>query len=431
MRRRRICIVSGRQVIDNPRVVKEADALVEAGYDVTVLSAVIRPGDLSRIASMVGGRGWRHHPVVDLSDSRPPARLHGIALRALARITRSALSLGLEHPLQLSFQSLALLRASRETDADLHSLHADESLWAGTRLVSEGRPVRIDIEDWHSEDGLAPDRAQRPLRFMRSAERLLLNKAVHSTATSEAMADALVAAYGCPRPSVVYNSFPIADRTQLDGLRRDRVDTGVPSLTWFSQTIGPGRGLETLLSAVAALNRPVELHLRGNARAGYLETLLADVPSTVRGRIFAHPQVPQEELLSRIAEHDIGYCGELSDCASRDLTITNKVFEYMRAGLAIVASDTKGQAEVARIAPTAVRLFRQGDPAALRHALEPLLVNPEVAAAAKKASLAALVAHFSWEQSKQRILDQVAQFFGDLTAPMATPASPDRSHRSL
>lgn len=415
MRGRRVCIVSGIQVIDNPRVVKEADALVDAGYDVTVLSVVNRPADLPRITSLVGSRRWRHLPVVDRSDSRPAARLAGIGSRATARILRTVLRLGFEHPLHLGLETLPLLRAARQADADLYSLHVEQSLWIGTRLVGEGRPVRMDVEDWYSEDGVAEDRATRPRRLMRSAEKLLLNRAVHSTTTSEAMADALVAAYDCPRPAIVYNSFPTSERARIDGVARDRVDTRLPSIIWFSQTIGPGRGLGALVSAVGALGRPVELHLRGTARVGYLDRLLGDAPAGIRGRIFVHPQVPQEELLSRVAEHDIGYCGELSDCANHDLTISNKLFEYMRAGIGIVASDTAGQAEVARIAPDAVRLFRQGDPVGLRHALEPLVAEPGALASAKAASFAALVAHFSWEQSRQRIVDQVDRFFGGLT----------------
>ena len=142
-----------------------------------------------------------------------------------------------------------------------------------------------------------------------------------------------------------------------------------------------------------------------------METLLAPLASTVRDRIFVHPQVPQDELLSRIAEHDIGYCGELSDCRSRDLTITNKAFEYMRAGLAIAASNTSGQLEVAAKAPEAVRVFKQGDARALAAVLRPLVTNPEGLKRAKVASWAALDAHFGWERSKRTIQMQVAGFF--------------------
>jgi len=53
--------------------------------------------------------------------------------------------------------------------------------------------------------------------------------------------------------------------------------------------------------------------------------------------------VDGDDLLSRIAEHDIGFAGEMPHCRSRDLTVTNKILQYLLAGLAVVASGTAGQ----------------------------------------------------------------------------------------
>ncbi|MDF1734034.1 MAG: glycosyltransferase [Minwuia sp.] len=408
---RRYVIVSGFQVINNPRVVKEADAIAELGHEVIVLAAIHRAQDLPRIDAMVRDRRWQHIPVMDLTETGLVNRLRSTWLRAMARLMREAgQRFGYEHPMQLGYEAGSLLRTARRLNADLYSLHLEKALWVGTRLVNDGRAVRIDMEDWYTDDGLPVDQAKRPLNLMRRAESFLLNNAVHATTTSHALADALVRAYGCPKPGVIHNSFPSEERLTTDGRIVDRRDTGIPSITWFSQTIGPGRGLEALMQAIMLIDAPFELHLRGTPRAGFMQELLADVSPEVRNRVHVHPQVPQAELLSRLSEHDIGYCGELSDCASRHLTITNKVFEYMRAGLAIVASDTAGQSEVAGIAPEAVHIFPQGDARALAEALRPLIVDARERTTAAKASVAALEQHFSWELSKARLQRQVNDF---------------------
>jgi len=413
--RRRIAIVSGFQIINNPRVVKEADALAAAGHDVTVLSAINNAADLPRIRAIADVAAWRHLPVVDLTDTSPASRLRNTTMRMAARLAREARTrFGYDHPLQLGHETGPLLRAARRLDADLYSPHLEKSPWVGLKLLADGRNVRMDVEDWDTEDGLPADRAKRPIRLRRQAENELPNRSVHATATSRSMADALVAAYGCPRPEVIYNSFPTSDRDHLDGLILDRKDTSLPSITWFSQTIGPGRGLETLMQALPMLTVPVEVHLRATPRAGYIEALLSDLPPDIRARVYIHPQVPQSELLSRLSEHDIGFCGELSDCVSRDVTITNKVFEYMRAGQAIVASDTLGQTEVANTAPNAVRLFAQGNAASLVSALEPLAASPVARQAAAQASIDALEDHFSWEISMARLQRQVDGFLDAL-----------------
>ncbi len=59
-----------------------------------------------------------------------------------------------------------------------------------------------------------------------------------------------------------------------------------------------------------------------------------------------HPLIPANELLSRVAEHDIGLALELRQPDSRNLTVTYKFLHYLLAGLAVVASDTAGQSEV-------------------------------------------------------------------------------------
>ncbi|MDF1722294.1 MAG: glycosyltransferase [Minwuia sp.] len=413
--RRRIVIVSGFQVINNPRVVKEADALSELGHDVTVLAAINNLADLPRIMQITGNKPWHHIPVLDLSDRRPVNLFRHFMMRLKARAAREALvKFGFEHPLQLGHDTGALLRAARSIDADLYSLHLEKSLWVGQQLLADGRKIRVDVEDWYTEDGLPTDRTRRPVKLMRRAEAELLNNAVHSTATSQAMADALVAAYGCPMPEVIHNSFPTGDRDHIDGRNLDRNNRTLPSICWFSQTIGPGRGLETLVAALPLLPSKVEVHLRGTPRAGFIEHLVADLPAAIKNLIYVHPQVPQSELLSRLSEHDIGYCGELSDCISRDVTITNKVFEYMRAGQAIVASNTLGQTEVATIAPDAVRIFAQGNAQSLAAALGPLVENPAARQAASKASVDALLHHFSWEISKDRLQRQVTGYLESL-----------------
>lgn len=412
---RRYVIVSGFQVINNPRVVKEADAIAELGHEVIVLAAIHRAADLPRIEAMVRDRKWQHVPVVNLTERGLPNRLRGIWLRAMARLMREAgQRFGYQHPMQLGYESGSLLRLARKLDADLYSLHLEKALWVGRKLVGDGRTVRIDMEDWYTDDGLPADQAKRPLDMMRRDESFLLNNAVHSTTTSHALAEALVQAYGCPVPEVIHNSFPSGERFETDGRIIDRQDTAIPSITWFSQTIGPGRGLEAFMQAVTMIDAPFEVHLRGTPRPGYMQHLMADLSPELRARIHVHPQVPQEELLSRLGEHDIGYCGELSDCASRHLTITNKVFEYMRAGLAIVASDTAGQKEVAATAPEAVRIFPQGDAVALADMLRPLIEDADVRRSAALASVTALEQHFSWEISKARLQAQVNDYLETL-----------------
>lgn len=162
-----------------------------------------------------------------------------------------------------------------------------------------------------------------------------------------------------------------------------------------------------MLAAAAGLGGEAEIHLRGHA-AAYRAWLEAAVPPALQSQVFVHAAVVDDDLPERIAEHDIGFAGELREIRSRDLTATNKIFQYLQSGLAVVASDTTGQREVAAGARGAVRLYRSGSRTDLQQALREWLESPEKLAAAKAAAREAAAAEFHWEKEKTRLLDAVA-----------------------
>lgn len=221
------------------------------------------------------------------------------------------------------------------------------------------------------------------------------------------MSRTLASEYGCPAPTVIYNAFPWQDRDGLDNTMRDRRIRELPSIHWYSQTLGAGRGLEDLAASLEWVQRATELHLRGVPAAGFEEWLRGRIPRRWRDRVFVHPLVPNEELLSRIAEHDIGFAGERTDIRSRDLTVTNKILHYLLGGLAVVASDSAGQREVAELAPGAVHLYPAGAPEALAVRLNELLDSPSLLASSKEAALKAAESTLCWERQKPRLIAAV------------------------
>jgi glycosyltransferase involved in cell wall biosynthesis len=407
----KIVIVSGIQIINNPRVVKEATALAEAGYQVEVIGAIYDKESRERIVKILQSVRWSHIPVIDLSDRHKQTGLYYQYARLRRKISLLQKQwLNLESPNQLGYFTKRLYRIAKNRKADLYIVHLEQALWVGRKLLEDGCNVAIDVEDWYSEDGLPADRTLRPLGLMKECEQYLLRNAAYCTTTSSALSKALSEAYQCPPPTVIYNSFPLEGRLRVDEKILDRQDTSLPSIIWFSQTVGPGRGLEQLLAAMQKVEYPFELHIRGTLRKGYKETLLKGLSKAITSRIYFHPQVPQDELLSRLSEHDIGFCGELSDCRSRDLTITNKVLEYFRAGLAVIASDTAGHKEIASSVPAGVYVFQQDNLSTLQNVLNLLLGDGNEVKQAKEASSRGMDTDLNWRKSEAIIVELARQF---------------------
>jgi hypothetical protein len=405
----RIVMLSGSSLCHNPRVMKAATTLARNGYDVHVLGAWLDADLKARDQAMLAQAPFRFEPVF---DATLPG-LHHTAMHTLRRVRRKAANAvygltGWQSCDQLGYGIGRLLARARALKADLYIAHSEPALYVAWRLMQEGRHAGVDMEDWFSEDLLPQARKHRPLGLLRMLESKLLRCCAYASCPSRAMSEALAAAYDCRPPAVVYNAFALADRRAIDGFRKDRHDAEVPSICWYSQTLGPGRGLEELIAALPLLDRDVEVHLRGRAAAGFQDWLMSSVPERWRTRIYFHSLVPNGELLSRVAEHDIGFAGEMQFSRSRDTTVTNKILHYLLGGLAVVASDTAGQREVAMQAPGTVELYQAETPHSLAKALDVFLVSPDRLARAKAASLRAAKQTFCWEKQQAALLEAVA-----------------------
>jgi glycosyltransferase involved in cell wall biosynthesis len=413
--RRRIVILTGNHVCHNPRAFKEAETLAADGFDVEWLGAWFDAELTRRDRLLLRNRKWQFTAVSDWSSGNYRSRVRRQRQRLRRWIGMKLHKLlGWGNSWQLGYCTRELYRAVLQRDADLFIAHSEPALWVAKKLAQRGHRVGVDMEDWFSEDLLPEARKSRPLKLLHHLENSLLKASKHRTCPSKSMSRALAEAYQCEPPEVIYNAFPWVDRKTLDGRIEDRVNRAVPSIHWFSQTIARGRGLEDLFAALTLLSLDCEIHLRGRISQQDQQWLNEVTPPTWKDRVFVHPVVHNDELLSRIAEHDIGLALDPKEPPSRNLTITNKILQYLLAGLPVIASDTAGHREVAELALNAVFLYRAGDPAALAELLMELLASKELSINVRGGALRAAEQTFCWEQVSPVLLENVK---GALMAP--------------
>ena len=394
----RISIVTSGHFCSNPRVWREADALAGAGHEVTVIGVRFDQAQAALDDEMLRMRKWRYRAAADLRSATAGARMRRNWYRLRARVGRMRANRGSPDPHALGYAADRLLEAARDERADLTIVHLEPAFWVGTRLVEEGCCVGADFEDWHSRNDPADAFSGRPRTFLESLERRLMRSAAHKTTTSAVMAQALEQTYPGGAPDVVYNSVvkpPLRARSENDGIVR---------IVWFSQTLGRGRGLEDLFLALPALRGNWRLELRANASDEAKAWVRGSVPGALMDRVDLRPPVPPDELSEAVAANDIGLALEMPDCRNKDLTASNKIFEYLQSGLAVVASDTAGQREVLENVPGAGEFYPSGAPAELATRLNRWIGAPAGLPELRRRVHAEANARFAWETQRPVLL---------------------------
>jgi glycosyltransferase involved in cell wall biosynthesis len=395
----RILILTSGPLCRNPRVLKEAQTLGQAGFDTTVMT----------IANLVRFEEYDDEIMLNAPfkkialDQISPGWQTSIAKttnRLATWIARRATRIGWQSPQSLG-PAYSLQRMADRFTADLTIVHTELPFHIGCRLLSRNRCVAADFEDWHSQDLLPDAQNTRPNRLIHAAEQRLLRECAYSSTTSHAMADALHVSHGGAKPLVFTNSFP------LQATPSPRSCYRLPAFLWFSQTIGAGRGLEAFVEAWRQTTQPSRLVLLGDVSTHYRTALLRHVPIERQKHIDFLPIVSPNQLPNLIALHDIGLALEPNTPANKNYTISNKILQYFNAGLAVLATDTAGQREALQNAPDAGLIIALDRPVALAEQLDSLLSHPANLAALGTAARHAAEQIYSWEKEAPRLIAAV------------------------
>jgi glycosyltransferase involved in cell wall biosynthesis len=405
-----ICLISPGHLSSNPRLVKEADALAAAGHQVAVIHGHSFPAYAAE-SSNYTDRAWTVASRVSFGAlasrrlrwkqrlrQRLALLLCRAGIRPLAFVVRAWHPAGPE-----------LIRAAKAVRADLYIAHYPPALPAAAMAARmHGGLYAFDAEDFHQGDFPENQAYDTQRSLLQAIESHWLPGCAFLTAASAGIAEAYAATYSVPIPTVVRNMFTLAQAppgpTRCGSVRPS------PTLYWFSQTIGPDRGLECAVRALALADCRPHLHLRGFISSAYrqhLEGLARQLG--VEQHLHFHAPAPPEQMESLASAYDVGLVAETGCTPNRRIALTNKLFTYALAGIPIVLSDIPAHRAMQAEAGAAARLFRCDDAASLADALDAwLLGSPAVLAEARAAAYSLGQNRWNWESEQQKLLQQVA-----------------------
>jgi glycosyltransferase involved in cell wall biosynthesis len=402
-----ICLITTGNISTTPRLVKNADALTEAGYRVHVVAGAPNHAATRLDEDILRHGNWEYtHAAYRTGPGAFVRKLARHAARRLVAVQRRP-AIGIVTAAHFSGSRFVASVAAR-IPAHLFLGHCLAALpVAAAAARARNCPYGFDIEDFHdaeTEEAIA-DPIEATIRRVIQSE--LLPGCRVLTASAPLIAAKYEELYKV-RPLVLLNVFPRSHAPQThanpEGISEERPAV----LYWFSQTVGPDRGLEAAIAVMSKMRTPVELHLRGFVSPEYAATLheLSSRGGTPRRVRFLPPASPLE--MARLASTaDMGLSLERSTPLNRDICLTNKIFVYLLAGIPQLLSNTKGQAALAPQLGDSAILSDLALVEGTARQIDEFLGDPKRSAKARETARGLAWERFCWDVEKRVLLNAI------------------------
>lgn len=400
------------EFLTDARVLKEAETLVRDGHSVTV-HAIHTPNKTKTNEVLVSGvkvtrvsrnafwgireklgikSGKSPNPVKtekkfssDSSEPRKPIKPKPSMLtKTLKPVVRALTHIGL---------GWALVKSKPDV-IHAHDVNTLIVAWIASKIA------RVPLVYDAHEISTSREGYQNIRKYVGWIEKKLMPKAAATITTTDMRAKFFARAYGVARPTVLQNRPSFYELKPSTRIRDElSLDQDWPIIV-YQGGIQSGRGLERLVK-VAQEIKNVYFVLIGSGRL--VQPMQAKVDEMgVSEQVKFIPVVPLAELPEYTASADIGIQPILNTCLNHYTTDSNKLFEYVLAGLPVIATDFP---EIRKI----VNSYGVGELADETHeglvkAINKLIQNPQLREKYKANSIMARK-ELSWESQENALID--------------------------
>ena len=336
----KIVLITTGQPAVNPRIVKEANALHAAGFDVTILYSFFIHWAQEKDKILLKNVLWKYKMLGgDEIDNkafyfftRLRCKISGILNKYFGNIFLLA-----ERAQGRAYDEL--LQEAKNIKANWYIGHNLGALAIAVKAAKyNNAKAGFDFEDYHRGEGHISSTLKRIvflekkyvpfLSYYSCASELISNRTAKNHADFSGKVITLL------------NCFPLEQQPVF--VEKAQSDNTL-KLFWFSQTIGTNRGIELLLKAINIIeNNSIHLTLAGRCNDDLFKLIEKNFSKQLNNIHFAGLIQP-EYLPHFAAQFDVGLAIELTEPYNRNICLTNKIFTYLLAGNAIILSNTAMQ----------------------------------------------------------------------------------------
>ncbi|WP_372921385.1 glycosyltransferase family 4 protein [Roseovarius sp.] len=369
------------------RVRSEAETLAQAGYRV-VIHALHAPGITERQETFASG-------IMIVRHGRMPGKRQSQPRGAAARRSWLGILGMIFASLLTQFAIIFAIVRSRPRVVHAHDVNMLAAGWLAASLlrvplVYDAHEVSTDREGYGAIRGAVA-----------ALEKRIMPRAAGTITTTDARAKFFARAYRITRPLVLQNR-PRSWRGGASTRIRDelRLENNWP-IVLYQGGLQPGRGLEDLVHAATEIPRAYFVFVGGGSLYKALTGLTGELGLDSRVKFI--DTVPLADLPWYTASADIGVQPIENTCLNHFTTDSNKLFEYVMAGLPVVASRLPEICKMVQAHELGL-LVSPGDREELIEALRRFVSDSDLrahyAANARKAAKM-----LNWESQEQALLE--------------------------
>ncbi|TDG35288.1 glycosyltransferase [Pedobacter changchengzhani] len=405
----KIVLITSGQPSLNPRLVKEADALVEAGYEVTLIYQYWNDWATIADETLIASKKWKAIRVGGTPDTN---RFSYWKLRIISKIANIlSRKIGLKYHLaELSIGrcAMALSRKACKISSDLYIAHNLAALPAAVNAAKRNKAKSgFDAEDLHRYE-MSNKATDIHVKLKKFIEEKYFPKVDYLTTSSPQIA----AYYKKLFPKLIFNGilnvFPKQENLTIKTSNNHAI-----KLVWFSQNVGLSRGLQDVFTALKKLQEfEIEFYILGylsDVMKQKFEEITHHLQFNHPPKIFFQAPIHPDDVQNYLNQFDIGLATEPAFSINNDSALSNKIFTYIQAGLAVIASDTTAQSSLLEEYPNMGMIYKKNDPASLSKVIKTYLEDRTLLLAHQKQAKKYADEELNWEVEKLKFLNIVEQ----------------------
>lgn len=401
----KILIIVQSEVCYHPRLLKAGDFFHANHCEVTLYNAIIGLASNQLYRDVIKKRDWKIFET-DISKANRLSKFKWLVSSLFFKLNQYAASktgryISFKYGLTKSFLFFPTHLKNQKFDYILINL-VDALPFAISVAQKTGAKVIYDSQEYFK--GQYAQLSLQQYNWVKKAENNFVKHCPIILATTHVMKERL-------QKDFVSNAlyYRVRNVPVKNCLNITKTQTATLKLAWHGLNIVPEniRGVHIILQAISICTTNVHLYLQGNISVKNKEILEEKLKQlNIISKVTVMPPANPDAIVESLVSYDIGIAGELAAEENQQLTSSNKLFEYIAAGMAVIMPNLPGLIETVEEYKNGI-LYQQGNAQDLANAIDQLNNNRNLLQQYQKASLKAIHEELFWEHEMAPVFEKM------------------------